>query len=64
MTRPAHSLTNLLAIFEERTVMNKVVRWLAVLILLATTSACMDTHLHCEVPSGGDVNVLGRQTNG
>ena len=44
--------------------MNKVVRWLAVLILLATTSACMDTHLHCEVPSGADVNVLGRQTNG
>ena len=43
--------------------MNKVVRWLVVLVLLAT-NGCMDTHLHCEVPSGGDVNVLGRQTNG
>jgi hypothetical protein len=29
--------------------MNKVVKWLAVLVLLATTSGCMDTHLHCEV---------------
>jgi hypothetical protein len=44
--------------------MNKVVRWLAVLTLLLATSACMDTHLHCAVPSGGDVNVLGRQNNG
>jgi hypothetical protein len=44
--------------------MNKVARWLAVLTLLLTTSACMDTHLHCEVPGGGDVNLLGRQDNG
>jgi hypothetical protein len=35
--------------------------WLVVLTALLATSACMDTHLHCEVPSG-DVNVLGRQT--
>jgi hypothetical protein len=44
--------------------MNKVARWVAVLVLLATTSACMDTHLHCEVPRDGDVNVLGRQNSG
>ena len=40
--------------------MNRVARWLAVLAALLATSACMDTHLHCEVP-GGDVNILGRQ---
>jgi hypothetical protein len=34
--------------------------WLVVLTALLATSACMDTHLHCEVPSG-DVNVR-RQT--
>jgi hypothetical protein len=49
---------------EERTDMNNVVRWLAVLTLLLATAACMDTHLHCEVPVGGDVNVLGSQDNG
>jgi hypothetical protein len=49
---------------EGCTVVNRLARWLAVLVLLATTSGCMDTHLHCEVPSGGDVNVLGRQNNG
>jgi hypothetical protein len=43
--------------------MSKAARWLAVLAALLATSACMDTHLHCEVPGGGDVNVLGRQNN-
>jgi hypothetical protein len=31
--------------------MNRVARWLVVLTALLATSACMDTHLHCEVPS-------------
>ena len=32
--------------------MSKVVRWLVVLAaLLLVTSACMDTHLHCDVPT-------------
>jgi hypothetical protein len=45
--------------------MSKVARLLLVLaIVLLATSACMDTHLHCEVPSGDNVNVLGRQNNG
>jgi len=49
---------------EERTDMNKAARWLAVLAVLLATSACMDTHVHCAVPSGDNVNVLGRQNNG
>jgi hypothetical protein len=45
--------------------MNRVARWVVVLTALLVTSACMDTHLHCEVPSGGgNTNVLGRQDNG
>jgi hypothetical protein len=43
--------------------MNRVARWLVVLTALLATSAGMDTHLHCEVPSGDNVNVLGRQNN-
>jgi hypothetical protein len=42
--------------------MSKVARWLAVLVLLAMTSACMDTY-YCGVPQGDNVNILGDQDN-
>jgi hypothetical protein len=44
--------------------MRRVPRLLAALVVVLFTTSCMDTHLHCEVPHGGDVNVLGRQNNG
>jgi len=44
--------------------MNRLARWVAALAIVLLTTSCMDTHLHCEVPHGGDVNVLGRQNNG